>query len=584
MFPLRVVALLAAFFHMGCFAGDVFLSTTAEPTQEDRQLFLLSRLQNELGEDQLQKTEALAADLFNDFEPTIRSLPTSPEGALSASSARYLLHRVFMQRRGWTLKGASPDGGSWSPPSSVLGVGAYLPPGLRELLEGHLGLHGEYTPEEVMLLAATLEALIRAEAAEKLGESYKLLGFSEKGGVQEEEAATVVDLYLQVAFMGLNASQLSPAEAKEVGRNFGDHCPYWEQMSKSVEEAQQQVAPGLTSYALSDIVRLMEGVDERLARHLDQTNCKEMRGHLTQMEERAGTGRVRLHDFYGSVVDGRAWQFSDSVDFLKETGMLDESDASQPRVLIANYLYMHGDCLEVSSFYNLCCINPCEGLMGHLERSIRAPHATPDEIVRLVSALPSQSVPENRILAPVLVKKLEEIARNNEGMVPLHGRLFAQWMHFAYPLECPYPHVSGTTKIMSNSAWYQERGVESVLNETEMKQYMESLSVAPPNDIVDSALQGWEEQEGDKMLEMWADEEELVDATWGRARLALPTLAPRPQPRGASWELRAYIFLALLVPSAAGMKYLVRQGILSGGAAREGEKSETDSKAVPFSL
>merc|ERR1719281_2166442 len=27
-------------------------------------------------------------------------------------------------------------------------------------------------------------------------------------------------------------------------------------------------------------------------------------------------------------------------------------------------------------------------------------------------------------------------------MVQLHGRLFAQWLHYAFPHECPYPHLS----------------------------------------------------------------------------------------------------------------------------------------------
>jgi len=27
-------------------------------------------------------------------------------------------------------------------------------------------------------------------------------------------------------------------------------------------------------------------------------------------------------------------------------------------------------------------------------------------------------------------------------MVPLHGRLFTQWLHFAFPHECPYPHIT----------------------------------------------------------------------------------------------------------------------------------------------
>merc|ERR1739845_310706 len=36
--------------------------------------------------------------------------------------------------------------------------------------------------------------------------------------------------------------------------------------------------------------------------------------------------------------------------------------------------------------------------------------------------------------------QLQSIANSNGGEVSLHGRPFAQWMHKAFPLECPRPH------------------------------------------------------------------------------------------------------------------------------------------------
>merc|ERR1719510_1271716 len=47
-----------------------------------------------------------------------------------------------------------------------------------------------------------------------------------------------------------------------------------------------------------------------------------------------------------------------------------------------------------------------------------------------------------RPLPASLVAKLSGIAAHNGGAVPLHGRLFTQWLHFAFPHECPYPHVT----------------------------------------------------------------------------------------------------------------------------------------------
>merc|ERR1719510_564514 len=100
--------------------------------------------------------------------------------------------------------------------------------------------------------------------------------------------------------------------------------------------------------------------------------------------------------------------------------------------------------------------------MGHLERSIAAPTASPDRIIQLVTGLPSVTVMAPRSLSDELRGRLDEIAVHHDGLVPLHGRLFAQWMHHAYPLECPYPHAAGTTQPLTPDEWMDEFGAEAV--------------------------------------------------------------------------------------------------------------------------
>ncbi|OLP24478.1 hypothetical protein AK812_SmicGene48940, partial [Symbiodinium microadriaticum] len=33
---------------------------------------------------------------------------------------------------------------------------------------------------------------------------------------------------------------------------------------------------------------------------------------------------------------------------------------------------------------------------------------------------------------------------------PLHGRLFAQWMHYAFPHECPYPQIAEDASVLQD--------------------------------------------------------------------------------------------------------------------------------------
>merc|ERR1719330_1457846 len=100
--------------------------------------------------------------------------------------------------------------------------------------------------------------------------------------------------------------------------------------------------------------------------------------------------------------------------------------------------------------------------MGHLERAIAAPTATPGRIAELVAGLRSDSVDAPRNLSASLMSRLGEIADHHDGLVPLHGRLFAQWMHHAYPLECPYPHAAGTAQPLTPDEWMDASGREEV--------------------------------------------------------------------------------------------------------------------------
>merc|ERR1719350_1614539 len=169
------------------------------------------------------------------------------------------------------------------------------------------------------------------------------------------------------------------------------------------------------------------------------------------------TGRVLLSAFYDAGFKGH-FLFVEHIDYLRNLGALDESDPKHPSVIIANYLASSANCLVSTSFHSVCCFDECEGLMGHLERSISAPTASPKRIAELVAGLQSESVDAPRDLSASLMSRLGEIADHHDGLVPLHGRLFAQWMHHAYPLECPYPHAAGTVQPLTPDEWMDETG------------------------------------------------------------------------------------------------------------------------------
>ena len=120
---------------------------------------------------------------------------------------------------------------------------------------------------------------------------------------------------------------------------------------------------------------------ERVGEHFgafQDHECKQMKDSLVKIED-SGTGRVLLSDFYKPGLDGQ-WQFQESVAYLRQLGALDESNPSRPSVIIANYLNSPTNCIASSSFYSVCCMDECEGLLGHLEQKIAAPEATSTHI------------------------------------------------------------------------------------------------------------------------------------------------------------------------------------------------------------
>ena len=48
-----------------------------------------------------------------------------------------------------------------------------------------------------------------------------------------------------------------------------------------------------------------------------------------------------------------------------------------------------------------------------------------------------------------LVSQLHSIAKAHGGKVPIHGRLFAQWLHYVFPRDCSFPHKSGAAQSLS---------------------------------------------------------------------------------------------------------------------------------------
>lgn len=422
-------------------------------------------------------TQQRLAAIETILRPTFEAMPKNDQGNLEDAAARYVLHRLFVQRHAMYIKGLEASGMSWNESSTTEVLEDHVPSFVLSLFEDRLkgqglGLH------ELTVLAATLEHLIHDEALSRLSVVYQAHRVPLESSVNEVDLQTLIDTYMTIFLVGadLNATSVAEERAKVV-----ETYPGWDNTRKFTERVRRDVVAKAgnkagQNFTFDMATQVVEEIGERYG-HWQDSECRDLKRLLSKYE-RPGTGRVLLKDFYGAALSGN-WQFSESVEYLQELGALDTTDPQNLAVLIPNYVNSQSNCVASSSIYSVCCINECEALMGHLERQVAAPEASPQQLLHLVSQLPSASQPA-RQPSSELAQRLEEVATQHDGMVPLHGRLFAQWLHHAYPRECPYPHLTGQTNPMTADQWMQAKGQGVAASKEEMKRIVMSSQAPAP--------------------------------------------------------------------------------------------------------
>merc|ERR1719329_817806 len=231
--------------------------------------------------------------------------------------------------------------------------------------------------------------------------------------------------------------------------------------------------------------------------HWWEQECQGIKANLMALDPEE-SGRVKLSKFYKRGMEGE-WLFGESEAYLRELGALDDSSFWRgPQVLIPNYLLAASNCIVASTFYRVCCVNECEALQQRVEGAVQAPVGEVAEVTKAVEDLWIAEGRGDRLETGLKVK-LNKIADTHRGKVPLHGRLFAQWMHYSFPQECPFPHKSGEVRARSPV----EFGDQYVASKAEMRRHARKANQTTllPSNI--SLEDSWG-------MSQWLDEEELL--------------------------------------------------------------------------
>jgi len=493
----------------------------AEVRAEDIEAVFSSEVLEALGGGLAEPKLAQSEDILR---PMFKTLPKNEHGNLGRAAVRYALHRFFVKQHGWFVEGLElPEAGqNASSPTAILKE--RVPSYVEDLFEHHLGGRG-FGLRQLAILASTLEHLVHDEAMGRLQESYQAHKVLPTDLVTEYEAKEIIEAYFASFLFGKNLSQVSRPQLEQFKKKLSSRFAGWDDtqvwlkdMQLSVRYADRGVSNPFVQGDLDfpRIAHVVEEVGDRYGRFQD-LECQGIKKRLMDGESQL-PGRLFLSDFYRKGFDGN---FRETAEYLRKIGALDESDPKmQPSVVVPNYMNSRTNCLGTPSFYSVCCIDECEGLMGHLEREIRVPAAGSERIAALVASMPSDTMDAPRNLSTALLIRLEAIAERHDGRVPLHGRLFAQWMHHAYPNECQYPQLADETSTQAAPT-----NVSKSLTKAGMQKYIDQFTVDVDELPADNYDMPWMDVEN--LLEEYEQlsTRAAENALWGFFRTAALLLA-----------------------------------------------------------
>merc|ERR1719387_1561115 len=190
--------------------GNAFLKTKsalreARMSEEDVQTSLLAEVEGTFGEgsasSRIKQMEAALGPIY-------AALPKNSQGYLGHSTVRYALHRLFIQRHGWAIKGLDTAGGHRNSTSSAGLLKEQVPAYIQDLFEQRLGSRG-FGLHELGVLAATVEHLVHSETAKRLGDAFKVHGFLPTATMSEQDADGLLDTYMTSYILGEDLSNMT---------------------------------------------------------------------------------------------------------------------------------------------------------------------------------------------------------------------------------------------------------------------------------------------------------------------------------------------------------------------------------------
>jgi hypothetical protein len=406
-------------------------------------------------------------------------------GNLQPQAVRYLAHRYLLDNHGLHVKGLQPCSHCVNASVPVWEDVELVKKSLSSTTQQALASWNSrgMGPRDTAAVVLALEKLVFAEGLVSkffIQRAYKLNGVHWRSEIPAHKFAEVLNTHFAIVLLeGSSWIHTSPRGQKvwhrltqatnvsfaqhqddrnRVVRMFRDTWPNLKILTRkavsSVKKGQQNQQP--LRFSFEETLLVLTKVAQEFG-SAQNKECAHLRSDL-HSKDPSGSGSVPVRSFY--VADDKL--ITETPEYLRSMGVLDESQPQfGPQVMIANYIESPTNCVIQGSQYSVCCIPECESILAHFESQIQGPVASPSQILAAAATLPLRTVHSGVSLEPgsLVNEALQQVAGIHGGVVPLHARLFSEWLHYVFPSECKYPYPSGAIESLSRAEWYLRTGL-----------------------------------------------------------------------------------------------------------------------------
>lgn len=367
---------------------------------------------------------------------TFEAFAKNPAGKVPPQAIHSIVRSYFMEEHGWLLTGFEFS----SARSIKLQEASILKdkaPAFVEALNAVEKLDHGLSLSDVCSIVAAIEQLILNESVDLLKGAYTLNKLSVLDQLNEVSLDDVLTSYLVIFREGSDQRNFTDFRKHQVyKRHAQKHTEDWDNLVTFERESVANAAHSGQFYSFEEASQIVRDLAMKYG-DWQNSECGEIKDKLIELAS-DGSGRVPFQKFHDEPPHPH-YRFTETLDYLRNISAVDDSQDGSPQIFLANYVSSQSNCIASSQYYSVCCLSECELLVNELEEKTQSSEVPLQQFLEAIAAISTSTVKAPRVLSEELVKKAHSIVANHWGLIPFHSGEFRQWLHHAFPNECPVP-------------------------------------------------------------------------------------------------------------------------------------------------